>query len=134
MLFLPAETEVGQFHTAEGREDGVGGGLGVAVDFGNKTLVFLHKNVALDFECGGEQAVGRGPLVGHEAEALDLLVGGEIAVDFVDNLLVLLLGFGHSQQFLVVAVVHVVFECPVVEGERRKGTYWFFGLLSGKCG
>ena len=45
-----------------------------------------------------------------------MLVGGEIAVDFVDNLLVLLLGLGHSQQFLVVAVVHVVFECPVVEG------------------
>ena len=89
---------------------------GFAVDFGNESLVFIHQDVALDFECGREETVGGGPLVDNQTEVLDLLVGGEVAVDDVDDLFVFLFGLGHGKKLAVVAVVEMVLECPVVEG------------------
>ena len=66
-------------------------------------------------------SVGGSPLVGDKAEGLNLLVGGEVAVDFVDDFLEFLLGFGEGEELFVVAIVEVVFERPVVEGVEVGG-------------
>ena len=116
VLFLFCKAKVGEFDAAESGDDGVGECGRFAVDVGDEAFVFLHEYVALEFERGGEEAVGGRPFVGDESEVFDLLVGGEVAVDGVDDCFVFLFGFGHGEEGVVVAVVHVVFQSPVVEG------------------
>ena len=50
-----------------------------------------------------------------------MLVGGEVAVDFVDDGLEFLFGLGQVEELFVVAIVEVVFQCPVVQGVEVGG-------------
>ena len=43
-------------------------------------------------------------------------MGGKVAVDVINHLLVFLLGLRHGKEHTVVAIVHMMLECPVVEG------------------
>ena len=66
-LRLGAETQVGQFHSAEGRKDTRGSRGGFAIDVVDKGLVFLQQGFAAQLEGGREEAVRGGPFVSHKA-------------------------------------------------------------------
>lgn len=118
-LFFPRHG--GELDRLERREEGVGGGFLLAVDVADEVFVFFHEGCTAELEGGREESVVWSPLVGDEAEELDLLVRGEGLVVDVEHFPVFVVDFGHGDELGVVAVVQFVFECPEVEGVEVGG-------------